>query len=104
MTICSIDGCDKQSAKRGWCEMHYRRWRLNGDGYLQGGYRGTQVQGKRVFEHVSVAERALGHSLPAGAVVHHANGIKTDNRGANLVICQSKSYHNLCIEYKPEAV
>lgn len=29
--ICSVDGCKKPSAKRGWCDTHYQRWRLKGD-------------------------------------------------------------------------
>lgn len=29
-TLCSIDGCGKSAQKRGWCVMHYRRWRVNG--------------------------------------------------------------------------
>jgi len=29
---CSVDGCEKlASAARGWCPMHYRRWRIHGD-------------------------------------------------------------------------
>lgn len=29
---CSIDGCTKPAGKaRGWCEMHYRRWRRHRD-------------------------------------------------------------------------
>lgn len=27
---CSVDGCAKPAAKRGWCSMHYRRWRVHG--------------------------------------------------------------------------
>lgn len=46
-----------------------------------------------VFEHVLVVEKALGHSLPAGAVIHHQNENKADNRGANLVACQDDAYH-----------
>lgn len=28
---CSIEGCRKTVVARGWCGMHYRRWRVNGD-------------------------------------------------------------------------
>ena len=28
---CKIDGCDGMSVKRGWCEMHYRRYQRDGD-------------------------------------------------------------------------
>jgi len=27
---CSIEGCEKPSEKRGWCSMHYSRWRRHG--------------------------------------------------------------------------
>jgi hypothetical protein len=46
-----------------------------------------------VLEHVLVAEEVLGKPLPAGAVVHHVNGDRADNRKANLVICQDNGYH-----------
>jgi hypothetical protein len=49
--------------------------------------------GGKVYEHTLVAERALGRLLPKGAVVHHVNERKDDNRGCNLVIVQSRSYH-----------
>lgn len=29
--ICSIDGCHKPARSRGWCSMHYLRWRRLGD-------------------------------------------------------------------------
>lgn len=29
--ICSIEGCEKRSRARGWCDMHYKRWQVKGD-------------------------------------------------------------------------
>lgn len=46
-----------------------------------------------VREHILIAEHVLGRPLPNGAVVHHANGIKDDNRNNNLCICQDEAYH-----------
>ena len=46
-----------------------------------------------VYQHILVAERALGASLPPRAVVHHHNGNRSDNRNQNLVICDSNGYH-----------
>lgn len=48
-----------------------------------------------VFEHIAIAERALGRLLPPGAEIHHLNEIKNDNRNSNLIICPSRSYHFL---------
>lgn len=48
-----------------------------------------------VREHILVAERALKKYLPHGAVVHHANGTRNDNRPDNLVICENESFHRL---------
>lgn len=46
-----------------------------------------------VWEHVLVAEKALGKHLPNGAVIHHINGDGTDNRPCNLVVCNDVGYH-----------
>ena len=29
--LCTVDGCDKPHCARGFCEMHWRRWRTHGD-------------------------------------------------------------------------
>jgi hypothetical protein len=48
-----------------------------------------------VYEHIVVAEKALGKALPYKAEVHHVNEVKHDNSNENLVICQDHSYHAL---------
>ena len=29
--ICTVEGCGRDHACRGWCMTHYMRWRLSGD-------------------------------------------------------------------------
>jgi hypothetical protein len=46
-----------------------------------------------VPEHVKIASDALGRPVPVNCPVHHANGIKDDNRPENLVICEDNAHH-----------
>lgn len=58
-----------------------------------GGY--VKITGTGVSEHVLVVQQVLGRPLPDGSEIHHVNGIKSDNRKENLVVCPSRSYHML---------
>lgn len=48
-----------------------------------------------VYEHVLIAEAALGRLLPAGVEVHHVDEDGKHNKNRNLVICEDKTYHKL---------
>ncbi len=68
---------------------HYRRlWVAKG--YSEAS---KQPGGRRIQVHRLRAERALGKTLPSGAVVHHADGSKHSD--APLVVCQNEAYHQL---------
>lgn len=44
------------------------------------------------LEHRLIAERVLGRRLVRGEVVHHINGIKTDNRESNLCVLDEAAH------------
>jgi hypothetical protein len=46
-----------------------------------------------VSQHRLVVERHLGRILPPENVVHHVNGVKSDNRIENLEVFESQSEH-----------
>jgi hypothetical protein len=105
---CKVEGCDRpRKHSDGYCAMHWHRLYRHGrehrivaesgEGTINaGGYRLLTINGQRVYEHVLLAEKALGKPLPAKAVVHHMNGKPADNHTYfNLVICPNQDYHLL---------
>ncbi len=70
--------------------------RKNGEGTInKDGYVVFSRNNKLKYQHIEIAERALGKSLPLGAQVHHVDGNPGNNVSNNLVICQDAKYHRL---------
>jgi HNH endonuclease len=69
----------------------------NGYGYLV-----FNKGGKVIYQHIILAESALGKPLPRGAEVHHVDGNPSNCDPKNLVICPSHAYHFL-IELRTRA-
>lgn len=104
--LCSMPDCGDKHFAIGYCQKHYARVRNHGTPHLlrreagegsitDNGYLVHNSGKRRSLEHIIIAERALGKGLPDGAIVHHLNGDRLDNRSENLVICQDQAYHKL---------
>lgn len=102
---CAVSGCERRANGK-YCGTHQARLyrygsldikrRPNGSGNInKHGYVDVSINGRRTYEHILVAEKALGKRLPSGAVVHHVNEKRADNRPQNLVICPNEDYHRL---------
>lgn len=69
--------------------IHYRK-----DGYIlvrKGIFKKTDTGTKYILQHRLVVEKFMGKKLLRNQIVHHINGIKSDNRIENLkVMTQSE--------------
>lgn len=88
--------------QRGKYGKEARGWQ--GGRVIQGGYikiktkdlfkaKDGSYKGKYKFEHRLVMEKYLGRKLIRNEMIHHRNGIKTDNRFSNLEIVIRQTHH-----------
>jgi len=74
-----------------WKGGHHK-W-LGKDGYIRIGLPEYFGRGKYIKEHRFVMEKHLGRKLTKVEVVHHINGIGTDNRIENLMLFKNNGEH-----------
>lgn len=104
---CSVKDCDRDARTKRMCDKHYKMfWKYGrtknvnatpGTGWMcEDGYRRICINRVIKYEHVFIAEKALGREFKDTEMVHHVNGVKWDNHTPfNLVICPNQTYHKL---------
>lgn len=49
------------------------------------------------LEHIYIVEKRIGHKIPKGMIVHHLDGVKTNNTPDNLTNPMTRKEHKLII-------
>lgn len=107
MKRCTIDGCEDKIHASGLCNKHRLRLRTHGNPLTttmreqgqgtihKSGYCRFKINGRLIFRHILIAEKALGNRLPLRAKVHHIDENRSNDAPRNLVICENQAYHQL---------
>jgi len=111
---CSHENCESPLKSKGLCAKHYNRQRRYGRlenirrekgtfTISSHGYKVITKNGEQVYSHIVKAEKALGKSLPKGAVVSFVGSEKDNTEKQNIVICENKAY-SVYIKKREEAL
>lgn len=78
---------------RAWGGSRGKGYKMHGYQYRKAEYHPLATSRGYVLEHRLMMENHLGKYLPEGAVVHHKNGVRDDNRLDNLEYIPEQSRH-----------
>jgi len=109
-SICSIENCNSFVEGNSYCHKHNCKFKKYGNPlggreqgvgkYARNGYWlvlrknwPTSRKDGYVLEHRYVMENYLGRSLEKDEIVHHKNGIRTDNRIENLELLKLTEHY-----------
>lgn len=77
MKFCKVEGCERKATRRGWCGIHYERWRKYGDPLFVKQIHGDNV--KRFWSYIDKKSdndcwEWIGWKYPKGYGGFHING------------------------------
>lgn len=91
---CTVDNCGGAELARGWCAMHYRRWKRNGDPMLatqpkppcavEGCERSVRARGLCDLHY---QRQRAGHGMTGPAICAKCGGAMPANKRINAIYC-----------------
>ena len=81
---------NKQDYSVDWSIQKYMKEANHIEGYVE-----IVVHNKRILEHRHVMQKHLGRKLKSNEIVHHKNGIKTDNQLENLMLISNVKHSRM---------